>query len=184
MKGDDAVKLLQGLTTRDVTKPFSATSGQSGSLDANSTLVPAISTFILNSRGRVLFDAIISRASNTGDNDFRIECAADLVDALIEHLGRYKLRNKVTMSKEVGDSVHVFHVLPRIDPETGEADTAAASRALEHLTSDQSLDIRYYSDPRIESFGYRLYISPKSVGQTVAPEERKLQLLHRINTDS
>jgi tRNA-modifying protein YgfZ len=82
VKGHDAAKLLQGLTTNDVYK-----------------LQPGQAQFssFLNHKARVLFDFFLYKRD---ENDFLIECQRPYADDICVHLLIYKLKNDVEMVVE------------------------------------------------------------------------------------
>ncbi|KAK3925831.1 Putative transferase CAF17-like protein, mitochondrial [Frankliniella fusca] len=82
--GKDAYGFLQGLMTNDITHV------QSG--------LSSMYTMFLNTRGRVLYDAIIYQTSEKGV--LLIECDSLAIEALAKHLKTYRLRKKVDIDVE------------------------------------------------------------------------------------
>ena len=82
VKGRDASKFLQGLTTNDVYK-----------------LQPSQAQFsaFLNHKARVLFDFFLYKRD---ENDFLIECQRPYADDVCVHLLTYKLKNEVELVVE------------------------------------------------------------------------------------
>uniref|UniRef100_A0A0K8SQI9 Putative transferase CAF17, mitochondrial n=1 Tax=Lygus hesperus TaxID=30085 RepID=A0A0K8SQI9_LYGHE len=54
-------------------------------------------TMLLNSKGRVLFDAIVYKTESP--DKFHLECCSDVADAVSKHLRVYSLRKKIAVSK-------------------------------------------------------------------------------------
>lgn len=81
VSGDDAHGFLQGLMTNDISHVESGPS--------------SIYTMFLNTRGRVLYDALIYQTAEPGV--LFIECDASATTALERHLKMYRLRKKVSI---------------------------------------------------------------------------------------
>lgn len=102
VKGTDAPRFLQGLSTNDVLDMRRPGQGQY--------------TAFLNPQGRMLFDGFVWRLS---EYDFIVDADARIGDALFYHLKQYQLRSKI----EVEDVSKHWHV--RVgwnDPETTKVD--------------------------------------------------------------
>ncbi|KAJ3196913.1 hypothetical protein HK101_007278 [Irineochytrium annulatum] len=85
IEGPDAVKFLQGLMTNQMTKIERGGDG--------------ILAFFLSAQGRVLFDAFVfpkNMGSEFPRPSFLIEVDSTALDAFVAHLGKYKLRSKIT----------------------------------------------------------------------------------------
>lgn len=102
--GKDAFKFLQGLTTNDLTLlhrlPFT-------SIYAN----------VLTVQGRVAYDVLVSPTPNSNMTtastpqhyDYLLDCDSSVVGDIQQHLMRYKLRNKLTMT-DLSDKYKVWSV--------------------------------------------------------------------------
>lgn len=87
ISGEDARPFLQGLLTRDVLNLKEGEPRWSG---------------LLTPQGKVLFDFILW----ADDGDVLIDCEAAQADALAKRLSLYRLRRKVTVTREDGLAVH------------------------------------------------------------------------------
>jgi tRNA-modifying protein YgfZ len=88
--GAEARPYMQGLLTQDVL-----------------TIQPGEPRFgaLLTGQGKVLFDMIIWAAPDNGE-ELIIDLEAARADALIQHLTKFRLRRKVTFTREAGLAVH------------------------------------------------------------------------------
>lgn len=87
VKGVDTKKFLQSMCTNDVT-----------SLKKRGDAIPAA---FLNTKGRVIADAVIVDNSISSERDAEsviLEVNKGLLDSLVKHLSTYKLRSKVSLS--------------------------------------------------------------------------------------
>lgn len=89
VSGPDSYDLLQGLITNDISH-----------LQAGA---PSMYTMFLNSRGRVLYDAIIYRTKES--SALYIECDSTVQANLEKHLTMYRLRKKVDIGIEENQTV-------------------------------------------------------------------------------
>lgn len=138
LAGPDAASFLQGILTQDVEalRPGKA----------------ALSA-LLTPQGKILFDFIIVA---TGD-DFLIDAAAVAAEALMKRLTLYRLRAKVTISREDGLAVAAF--------------PAGAPPAADGVIS--------FEDPRLAALGWRA-IGPAGLIATSAPGAEAVYDAHRI----
>ncbi|TGQ66741.1 folate-binding protein [Mesorhizobium sp. M00.F.Ca.ET.186.01.1.1] len=82
VSGPDAEHFLQNILTTDLDALAA------GEVKPGALLAP---------QGKILFDFLISRA---GENAFRLECRADIVDDFLRRLMLYRLRAKVELAKQ------------------------------------------------------------------------------------
>lgn len=168
LRGEDTVKLLQGMTTRDMIGPFESDHVS----DTSYGMVTAVPTHALNVRGRVMFDALVSRRTvdppEQDSSSILIECDRTLLDSTVKHFTRHRLRSKVKISKDIDASTAIFHIIPKINPQTGEPDTDAVRQWLQQLHKDARIsehyEVLWFADPRLESLGFRLYFIARSPG--------------------
>uniref|UniRef100_A0A5S6QC55 GCV_T domain-containing protein n=1 Tax=Trichuris muris TaxID=70415 RepID=A0A5S6QC55_TRIMR len=120
--GPDGPSLLQGLLTNDVTK-------------LNDPACPALCSFLLSARGRVLYDLLLYRQGQRTVDDILVECDGVLADRLCSFLRRHTLRKRVDLQLE--STKQVYHSLP------------GASKP-----PCQRNDI-FVADPRLSSMGAR-----------------------------
>jgi folate-binding protein YgfZ len=92
--GNDARKLLNGLVTADLGK-----------------VTPTAPCYaaLLTPQGKIIADFIVVDADSATGNDFHLECPRALAPTLVERLGFYKLRAKVTI-EDVSDRVAVLAI--------------------------------------------------------------------------
>ncbi|KAH8067978.1 metallo-sulfur cluster assembly [Aureococcus anophagefferens] len=86
VRGGDAAKLIHSLTTNNVTAWMESAT-------------PGLAAAFLNTKGRVLADAVLWR---DGAEDILVDCPASAAKALLRHLKMYKLRSDVKL-KARGD---------------------------------------------------------------------------------
>jgi folate-binding protein YgfZ len=153
--GATAERFLQGLVTADV------------------PLVPrppsAHYAAFLNGRGRVEFDAIVTRNPGT-ESAFLLDVARSRAPALVQHLLRYRLRAAV----EVRDVSDDWHVWACCGVPAGKVGAAAVdlSDARENSAGISAAG----QDPRAPDLGLRALV-PVRGGDAVAPAEH---LVHRL----
>ena len=129
IKGKDSAKFLQGIITNDVNHMKE---------EAHKSLY----TMLLNSQGRILFDALLYSVPDATEEYF-LESDAEAVDGILKHLKMYRLRAKVEIedaSKDV-DSWVLFSGDDNIDVDT---------------INDKN--ILAMKDPRLESLGLRIIV--------------------------
>ena len=97
LTGKDTAKFLQGIITNDV---------NSFQNDGCKILF----TMLLNSQGRVLFDAFLYAVPEEPDGYF-LECDSDALNNVIKHLKMYKLRAKVNIS-DASKEVEAWTLFP------------------------------------------------------------------------
>ncbi|KAH8048640.1 metallo-sulfur cluster assembly [Aureococcus anophagefferens] len=81
VRGGDAAKLIHSLTTNNVTAWMESAT-------------PGLAAAFLNTKGRVLADAVLWR---DGAEDILVDCPASAAKALLRHLKMYKLRSDVKL---------------------------------------------------------------------------------------
>ncbi len=148
MKGDDSLPLLQGLTTNNMNilkeehKPLS------------------IFTSLLFPTGRVLADVIISPVQITNvlfpSNSVFIECDSRIVEDLLKHFKKWKLRAKI----ELVDLTPTFDVWAVLTSHKG--DLEQANKAQQQIRQDlhDKLATHSFIDPRLDRLGIRVF-APK-----------------------
>jgi folate-binding protein YgfZ len=142
--GEDARKFLNGLVTSDLGKATAA-SGRFAAL--------------LTPQGKIIVDFIVTEPENGGG--FVLDCPRDRVSALIERLGFYRLRAKVTIE----DASDALAVLAAWDGGSG---TEAAGPAGGTL------------DPRWPQLGRRAVVPPAQVALAAGAAESSDYEAHRI----
>ncbi|KAK5649131.1 hypothetical protein RI129_004023 [Pyrocoelia pectoralis] len=160
VSGTDVVDYLQGLMTNDI--------------NHLSRGIGSIYTMFLNTKGRILFDAILYRTS--ADSVFLIESDLEAIEIFEKHLKMYRVRRKVDITN-VDKELCVYAMF---DPRHTESEQSIheISRELQGLkvpsgdlneilpetskTCKMFRDVHMYSDPRVENLGIRL-IAPRNV---------------------
>jgi folate-binding protein YgfZ len=131
--GIDARKFLNGLVTADMGK-----------------VTPAKPCFaaLLTSQGKLIVDFIVAEAA---DGSFLLDCPRALVPALVERLGFYRLRAKITVENQ-SESLGVMAIWDGVAPTL----PAPAS----------------YSDPRLPELGLRCIVPlpPANLAATFGAE--------------
>eukprot|EP01135_Chromosphaera_perkinsii_P003606 Nk52_evm15s249 gene=Nk52_evmTU15s249 len=123
IKGRDAFKFLQGLTTKDLRLLTERKEREAEGLKAAG---PLVYTAFLNRVGRVMFDAVVYDASSGWGKEnnrpeekeegslpathFYMDCDASLVDMIMEHFRLYKVRSKVKF--ELESSLAAYSYIP------------------------------------------------------------------------
>lgn len=148
LSGKDSAELLQGLITNDI-RCFDRNFCQANSLQQS------LHAFMLNIQGRVLWDMIVYRMGED-NNKHLIECDKDVINDLIKHLTKYRLRKKVDIA-DVSAEVKAWIVIP------------CAEKQFHISTSDCVFSC---SDPRVPHLGYRI-ILPEGVSATTVIQECK-----------
>lgn len=137
VEGAEAEHFLQNLVTADI--PTIAP----GQLRPSALLTP---------QGKILFDFLVGRT----DTGFRLECAANVRDALAKRLTLYKLRAKVTITA-VDDAVHaIFDEAPAGDATATYVDDRFGDGAVRRLYGDlpegtETVPDEAYRDRRIHA---------------------------------
>lgn len=185
--GQDAVKFLQGLTTRDVTcfDPKLRAERLSGG-HTKEEEVSGVYTAFLNNKGKVSFDAFVmpfgtdKQASGVGttgtavapdspsEPDLLLDCDVELKNTIMKHLKMYKLRAKVAIS-DVSDELSVWSVFS--DDASGSASEHRDDPVLPlnqvfvgHQDDGDGDDVIVHAmaDPRLPALGQRIIV-PSSV---------------------
>ncbi len=148
VEGKDARKFLNGLITSDM-----------GKVTHEET---ACFAALLSPQGKIIVDFIIVGSAPPADECFFLDCPRSLSSALVERLGFYKLRAKVTIA-DWSETVGVTAIW----------DSAAAAR----------FGVRY-PDPRLPELGLRC-IAPPNPADTAAafgaePVDAAAYEAHRI----
>lgn len=125
VSGVDSQRFLQGLVTSD--------------LHALSPTAPTSSTAFLNTRGRILFGALLHRNSETS---YLIDTPLPRLPALIAHLKQYRLRSKA----DIVDATAAHSVWSII----GSSPSDHLERQATHGTT--------FNDPRLPALGKRAFV--------------------------
>ena len=128
VNGRDTTKFLQGMITNDMNR-------------FQNDACKIMFTMLLNSRGRVMFDAFLYAVPDEPDCYF-LECDSYSIDSVIKHLKMYKLRAKVNIS-DASKEVEAWTFFPG----NGALDTNA-------IKGDNKLLAQ--KDPRLASLGMRI----------------------------
>ncbi|XP_011881501.1 PREDICTED: putative transferase CAF17 homolog, mitochondrial [Vollenhovia emeryi] len=148
--GNEASTFLQGLMTNDMKH-----------LDEGT---PSIYTLFLNTRGRVMCDAIVYKSEES--NLYYVECDSQIIDSLQRHLKMYRVRRKIDV-EHVGDKIHVWSMFgstKRLDngvaaDETGKQKLEGMIFPCGTLDSKASKfvdNVMIYEDPRLPDLGLRI----------------------------
>ncbi|KAL1513610.1 hypothetical protein ABEB36_003001 [Hypothenemus hampei] len=145
VKGPDASPFLQGLITNDINHLK----------DGSSSMF----TMFLNTKGRILFDAIIYQIE---DNDaFWIECDASASSQLQKHLKLYKIRRKIEVSHLDNYKIYVLYNRQHIN-QTNEQIPAISEELDTNAFRDNSKNYKHlnaiyiFKDPRVAQLGFRI----------------------------
>lgn len=165
MQGAEATPFLQGLVTNDINLLVE---------DDRKSLYCAF----LNTGGRVLFDAIISKTENEGE--FLLDVDSAVAKVVKKHLSLYKVRRKIAINVledhnvhavfpevEGGDEEHTGHRLVTRSSEPGSTfcDGGEVLTALSLPGESPALP-----DPRVPALGYRLILPASQDPLQVLPE--------------
>lgn len=164
MQGAEAAQFLQGLVTNDINPLIEDD-------------IKSVYCAFLNTGGRVLFDAIISKTEEGGD--FLLDVDNAVSKLVKKHLSLYKVRRKIAIKVledfnvhavfpgEGGEGEHNGHKLVTRSSEPGSTfcnggETLAASS----LPGDSPA----LPDPRVPALGYRLILPASQDPLQVLPE--------------
>jgi len=165
VQGAEAAPFLQGLVTNDLNPLVE---------DDRKSLYCAF----LNTGGRVLFDAIISKTENEGE--FLLDVDSAVAKTVKKHLSLYKVRRKIAINVledhnvhavfpevEGGDEEHTGHKLVTRSSEPGSTfcDGGEVLTALSLPGESPALP-----DPRVPALGYRLILPASQDPLQVLPE--------------
>jgi len=165
VQGAEAAPFLQGLVTNDINPLVE---------DDRKSLYCAF----LNTGGRVLFDAIISKTENEGE--FLLDVDSAVAKVVKKHLSLYKVRRKIAINMledhnvhavfpdvEGGDEGHTGHRLVTRSSEPGSTfcDGGEVLTALSLPGESPALP-----DPRVPALGYRLILPASQDPLQVLPE--------------
>jgi folate-binding protein YgfZ len=153
LRGLDAPKLLQGLTTNDVMKLRNKGDAQF--------------TAFLNPKGRCLYEAIVSVPIESSPESplLLLDCDSNLVDGLLSHLRKHKLRSR-TEIVDFREQYTVFNFLP-LQPFSLLSSGPLYTSELDNTTKTLSHDVEklggvVFRDPRCFSLGYRVLLPSSS----------------------
>jgi len=165
VQGAEAAPFLQGLITNDINPLVE---------DDRKSLYCAF----LNTGGRVLFDAIISKTENEGE--FLLDVDSAVAKVVKKHLSLYKVRRKIAINVledynvhavfpegEGGEEEHTGHRLVTRSSEPGSTfcNGGEALTALSLPGESPALP-----DPRVPALGYRLILPASQDPLQVLPE--------------
>lgn len=164
--GTEASDFLQGLITNDIAHLSQG--------------VGSMYTMFLNTKGRILYDAIVYRTGET--NMFLIECDREAEKGLEKHLKMYRVRRKIDVNS-VDDKYEIYTLFNvakleeqdkahSIDTKGIEGLVVPCSSLAESLPESSKTcktygDLLIYADPRLSNLGPRI-ITPK---QSNAPTQ-------------
>jgi folate-binding protein YgfZ len=151
LSGPGAQKLLQGLVTNDVA--------------ALGDLLPSSSSAFLNTKGRIMAEALISIGSGQ-EQCYFLDCSSSCSLPLLEHLRLHKLRAKVAiedMSKSHGVLVSSWG----LDYRTSASNTSGSTLVT-------------YQDPRAQALGQRHIVVRDDSNEQSKPEEERSYLAARL----
>jgi len=164
VQGVEAAPFLQGLITNDINPLVE---------DDRKSLYCAF----LNTGGRVLFDAIISKTENEGE--FLLDVDSAVSKLVKKHLSLYKVRRKISIKvmedlnvhavfQEVGDEdSHPEHRLPT---RSGEPGSTFCNGGEVPTALSLPGDAPALPDPRVPALGYRLILPASEDPHQVLPE--------------
>ncbi|KAG5891249.1 hypothetical protein JTB14_004363 [Gonioctena quinquepunctata] len=155
--GSEVKEFLQGLITNDINHLGKSLGG-------------SMYTMFLNTKGRVIHDAIIYRTKEV--DSFFVECDDESSDSLMKHLKMYRVRRKINISSLRDEyMVHALFNSNHIKSESDEIDKHANHTDIEGIvvpcdnlkstTPDSSSSTIYknlmiFKDPRLSELGSRI----------------------------
>lgn len=146
--GVELYNFLQGLVTNDI---FSLRNSQN-----------SLYTFLLNNKGRILYDALIYKVSNT---ELLLECDSPVKDDIVKHIKQYCIRKKIEITPQ-DSSVWVIynnHPVDFSDSNSAFRDSCQSlCSVIPDLQSEKIDSPNFYRDPRLIELGFRT-ISSSSV---------------------
>ncbi|KAI3383383.1 hypothetical protein SNEBB_009016 [Seison nebaliae] len=149
IKGDEAATFLQGILTNDI---------------LHLKKRDCCYSFLLNARGRILYDAIVYRCgeydhlfpSYKGNQSFLLEVDRKAVNDVMKLLQLYRLRRQISIDVISRDIISIWTAVPIIN--------SMEDHSLElYGDSAEEIVISMNQDPRHSSMGYRLLIDEQSM---------------------
>lgn len=134
--GADSLKFLQGLMSNDIESIRDAGVGY---------------TVWHSHRGRYLFDTLITSVENSSSPTFLLHCEGGSLPFIGNHLMRFKLRSKVSIS-DVSDKFKVWSYL--------DGGGTLALNKVSEFYKDKGM---VFVDPRTSVLGLRILLPPKMV---------------------
>lgn len=158
ISGENSSEFLQGLITNDIRLL------KSGS--------ESLYAMFLNNKGRVLFDSIIFRSSDS--DTFLLECDSKCIEQLIKHLKVYKLRKKIDIeSLEDAYSVWAIYdarqIQAALDCGKSALSNGCSSLNTASITSDNEI---ITLDPRVTALGYRVILEKDKTINNIAIDDK------------
>lgn len=151
IRGNETSSFLQGLITNDMKH-----------LEEGA---PNIYTLFLNTKGRVMYDAIVYK--NEKSNSYYVECDSQVAESLQRHLKMYRVRRKIDID-HIGDKINVWSTFDSTKyfdnsniavNENGKRELEGMIFPCGTLNSKASKivdDIMIYEDPRLPDLGLRI----------------------------
>lgn len=145
VSGKDTSVFLQGLITNDMKH-----------LEEGAQ---SMYTMFLNTKGRVMYDAIIYQSSEEGV--FLIECDKSALSHLQKHLKMFRVRRKIDI-ENVDDKLRVWVVFDPKLTETGDTKHVLQDQSQESTNNEDIIndlkrhDIIVCRDPRLSTLGVRI----------------------------
>lgn len=149
IRGNEASSFLQGLITNNMKH-----------LEEGA---PSIYTLFLNTKGRVMYDAIVYK--NEKSDSYYIECDSQIAESLQRHLKMYRVRRKIDI-EHIGDKINVWSVFDSTKYLDGTTANENENCKLEGMifpcgtlngkTSKIIDGVMIYEDPRLPDLGLRI----------------------------
>lgn len=147
--GVDLFKFLQGLVTNDI---FSLRNRQT-----------SLYTFLLNNKGRILYDALFYKVSNS---EVLLECDSPVKDDIVRHIKQYCIRKKIEI---IPQDTSVWVVFDNSLDDFSDSNSVfrnscnSLSSVIPKLESENvENNVNFYRDPRLIELGFRI-LSPTTV---------------------
>eukprot|EP00808_Paulinella_micropora_P002708 g46611.t1 len=170
--GSDALKFIQGLVTQDV-RPMGSPDEQQFATGVASACYMAW----LSSKGRVLFDTIMTRDPRaTHPNSFLLQCKAEVAEQLLKHIKGYRLRAKVEVEQDTSLQVLAGVRLPSDQASPPSQSTTAApvqplpAQSEWHTTARDLKALQLLQDPRAAELGVRFVLPTDTTGAAATPQ--------------
>lgn len=147
--GVQIYEFLQGLVTNDI---FSLRTRQT-----------SLYTFLLNNKGRILYDALIYKVS---DSELLLECDSLLKTDIIKHIKQYCVRKKIEIVPQDTSVWVVFNnnLNDFSDPNSAFRNSCESLSSVIPKLESESIEnnMNFYRDPRLIELGFRI-MSPTTV---------------------
>ncbi|KAK7575917.1 hypothetical protein V9T40_012203 [Parthenolecanium corni] len=169
--GVEVLNFLQGLVTNDI---FLLRDRQK-----------SLYTFLLNNKGRILYDALIYKVSNS---EILLECDSLVKDDIVRHIRQYCIRKKIEIIPLDTGVWVAFNHNNEDDFSNSNSAFRSSCESLfsvipEHESERVENNLNFYRDPRLIELGFRI-MSPASgdVGKFLIDRDVNVSSAKKYNT--